>query len=84
MGLLQNVNPPRLPNAPEQYSKEHMDRLGNVLNLFFSQINAVQNISVSNVNINVNTLPTEADVAVLRSGDIYRDTTAANVIKVKP
>jgi len=29
-------------------------------------------------------LPTQADLASLRSGDIYYDTTAGNVLKIKP
>jgi hypothetical protein len=28
-------------------------------------------------------LPTQADLANLRSGDVYRDTTAGNVLKIK-
>jgi hypothetical protein len=51
--------------------------------LFFKQINAVQQLNVASLNIDINTLPTEADVANLRVGDVYRDTTASNVLKVK-
>ena len=34
-------------------------------------------------NINVNTLPTDADLANLRVGDVYRDVGAGNVLKIK-
>jgi hypothetical protein len=83
MGLLANRAPPNPPNPPAEYSKQYFDRLVNILNLFFQQINAVQAISVAQLNININTLPTQADLANLRSGDVYRDTTAGNVLKIK-
>ena len=61
----------------------YMRALTNALRLYFNNISAVQPLSVSNLNISVDTLPTEASVATLRSGDIYRDSTASNVLKVK-
>jgi hypothetical protein len=51
--------------------------------LFFQQTNAVQQINIASLNIDINTLPTQADVADLRVGDVYRDTSASNVLKVK-
>lgn len=83
MGLLANRAPPNPPLPPDEYSKPYFDRLVNILNLFFQQINAVQPISIAQLNIDINTLPTQADLANLRSGDVYRDTTAGNVLKVK-
>lgn len=83
MGLLANRAPPNPPIAPAEYDKAYFDRLVNILNLFFQQINAVQAISVAQLNINIKTLPTQADLANLRSGDVYRDTAAGNVLKVK-
>ena len=83
MGLLANRAPPNPPNPPEEYNKPYFDRLVNILNLFFQQINAIQPISIAQLNINVDTLPTQADLANLREGDVYRDTTAGNVLKVK-
>lgn len=83
MGFLANRAPPNPPLPPEEYSKPYFDRLVNVYNLFFQQINAIQAVSVAQLNINIQTLPTEASYATLRSGDVYRDTTAANVLKVK-
>ncbi len=84
MGMLQNRNPPRLPDAPVQYSQTHTNGVMNILRQFFDQINAVQNLNVASLNININSLPTDADIATLRSGDIYRDTGAGNVIKIVP
>jgi len=83
MGLLANRAPPNPPLPPAEYSKPYFDRLVNILNLFFQQINAIQPISIAQLNINVDTLPTQADLANLREGDVYRDTAAGNVLKVK-
>lgn len=33
-----NVTPPSLPLAPEEYNRQYMDRLANVLRLFFNQV----------------------------------------------
>lgn len=83
MGLLANRAPPNPPLPPEEYNKQYFDRLVNVLNLFFQQINAVQAISIAQLNIDLKTLPTQTSLANLRTGDVYRDTTAGNVLKVK-
>jgi hypothetical protein len=34
-----NVSPPSLPLAPEEYNRQYMDKLSNVLRLFFNQLN---------------------------------------------
>ena len=83
MSLFTISSPPRLPTAPEEYSEPYMSGLINVLYLYFQQINAIQQINVTKLNIDVARLPTQADVATLRSGDVYRDTTAGNVLKIK-
>ena len=75
--------PPRLPAAPGDYEPAYFDALLSTLRLYFNQINNVQQINVSKLNISLDTLPTEADVANLRAGDVYRDTTASTVLKVK-
>lgn len=75
--------PPALPTPPADYERRYMDQLLNVLRLHFFAQDSVQNINVASLNLNLNTLPTDADVASLRSGDVYRDTTAGNVLKVK-
>ena len=84
MGLFANIKPPNLALAPVEYDQEYMNKLNNTLRLFFNNLDAVQPISVANLNIDIRTLPTEAALSTLRSGDVYRDTTAGNVLKVKP
>jgi hypothetical protein len=82
MGMF-NVTPPRLPTAPTEYNVTFMNQLLNVLYLYFQRIDGIQPISVSQLNFDLNTLPTDASLSTLRSGDVYRDTTAGNVLKVK-
>ena len=74
---------PVLPIPPTQYSVEYMDQLLRVLRLYFSDLDAVTPVRAATLNIDLRTLPTEADVADLRTGDVYRDSTANNVLKVK-
>lgn len=76
------ASPPRLPTAPNEYDPVFMSQMLNILNLFFQQINAVQPISIAQLNIDVERFPTEADVADLRVGDVYRDT-ADDTLKIK-
>ena len=83
MGMFRNTAPPALPHATKLYDEQYINQLISALRLYFGRISAVQDINISSLNLNVDTLPTEADVATLRAGDVYRDTTAANVLKVK-
>jgi hypothetical protein len=83
MSLFTIVSPPRPTSAPKEYDQGFMAQMQNILNLFFQQVNAVQPINIAKLNIDLNTLPTQANLATLRSGDVYRDTTAGNVLKVK-
>ena len=83
MSLFTIVVPPRPTSAPTQYDQGFMAQMQNILNLFFQQINAVQPINIAKLNIDLNTLPTEAALTTLRKGDVYRDTTAGNALKVK-
>jgi hypothetical protein len=78
-----NVPPPNLPLAPEEYERGYQDQLNNVLRLYFTLVSAPQNFDVLGVNFDVARMATQADLATLRSGDVYRDTTAGNVLKVK-
>jgi hypothetical protein len=82
MGLFIS-NPPSLPTPPAEYSRSYMDQLLNILRLHFFAQNSVQNINVANLNLNLSTLPTQTSLAQLRPGDVYRDTTADNALKVK-
>jgi hypothetical protein len=83
MGMLSLQSTPNLPLPPAAYSREYLNALNNVLRLFFNNINAVQVLSLAGLNLDLNTLPTEANIAILRIGDVYRDTTADNALKVK-
>ncbi len=78
-----NVTPPSLPLAPEQYDRQYMDKLNNALRLFFNQTSTPGPLAAASLNLNVNTLPTQANLATLRTGDVYRDT-ATNTLKIKP
>jgi hypothetical protein len=60
-----------------------MDKLNNALRLFFNQISTPGPLAGASINLNVNTLPTQANLATLRTGDVYRDT-ATNTLKIKP
>jgi hypothetical protein len=78
-----NVAPPRLINAPNQYDRAYQDQLNNVLRLYFNEVGAQRDWAVLGLSIAVDRMPTQADVADLRVGDVYRDTSAGNVLKVK-
>lgn len=84
MSLFSRATPPLLPLAPQEYDAAYVNHLNNVLSLFFQQLNAAQPLNVAQLNMDTGTLPTEANLATLRSGSVYRDTTAGNVLKVKP
>jgi hypothetical protein len=51
-----------------------MNALSNVIRLFFNEINAVQQLNLASLNLDLRTLPTDADLPNLRVGDVYRDT----------
>jgi len=74
--------PPRLPAPPPEYDAAYMGQMLNVLNLFFQRLNAIQPINIAQLNINIDTLPTQASLANLRVGEVYRDT-ADNRLKIK-
>jgi hypothetical protein len=94
-----NVVAPRLPNATPEYDAGAMNQLLNILRLYFNQLDAagpmvaasqfngtavVAGLSFApNAGTTTPSLPTQADLANLRVGDIYYDTTASNVLKVK-
>jgi len=77
-----NDAPPRLPAPPPEYDAAYMGQMLNVLNLFFQRLNAIQPLNIAQLNINIDTLPTQADLANLRVGEVYRDT-ADNRLKIK-
>jgi hypothetical protein len=69
-----NAGQPRLPAAPDQYDRRYQDQLTNVLRLYFNLLNNPGDMGASSLNFNLATLPTDADLANLRLGDVYRDT----------
>jgi hypothetical protein len=69
-----NAIPPSLPLAPEEYESRYFSQLNNVLRLYFNQLNNPGDMGGTTLNLNLETLPTEADLPNLRLGDVYRDT----------
>lgn len=68
-----NVTPPNLPLAPNEYERRYQDQLNNILRLFFNQLSNPGDMGGATLNLDLNTLPTSADFATLRSGDVYYD-----------
>ena len=77
-----NVTPPSLPLAPDQYERRYQDQLNNVLRLFFNQLSNPGDVGAATLNINLDTVPTEADLPNLRLGDVFRDTTTGSTSQV--
>ena len=69
-----NATPPSLPLAPAEYESRYFSQLNNVLRLYFNQLSNPGDMGGSTLNLNLATLPTEADLPNLRLGDVYRDT----------
>ena len=69
-----NATPPSLPLAPAEYDSRYISQLNNVLRLYFNQLSNPGDMGGSTLNLNLATLPTEADLPNLRLGDVYRDT----------
>jgi len=68
-----NATPPSLPLAPNEYERRYQDQLNNILRLYFNQLNNPGDMGGATLNLNLDTLPTEADLPNLRLGDVYRD-----------
>ena len=69
-----NAKAPSLPLAADEYEREYFDKLTNVLRLYFNQLDNPGPMGATSLNFDLNTLPTDADLANLRLGDVYRDT----------
>lgn len=74
---------PLLPQPPKDYDSGYFNQLLRALSTYFKSRDAVQPVRATFLNVFIDTLPTEAQVGTLRVGDIYRDSTAGNVLKVK-
>jgi hypothetical protein len=87
--MFQNQGVPSIPAAPAQYDQAFMDALTNVLRLFYNNVNAVQNLNLASLNLDLRTLPTDAAYDKLRFGDVYRDTqggtisSGSNILRIK-
>ena len=69
-----NATSPSLPLPPDEYNRRYFDQLTNVLRLYFNQLSNPGDMGGATLNLNLDTLPTEADLPNLRLGDVYRDT----------
>jgi hypothetical protein len=69
-----NATSPSLPLPPDAYDRRYFDQLTNILRLYFNQLSNPGDMGGSTLNLNLETLPTEADLPNLRLGDVYRDT----------
>ena len=69
-----NATPPNLSLPPNEYDRRYFDQLTNILRLYFNQLNNPGDMGGATLNLNLETLPTEADLPNLRLGDVYRDT----------
>ena len=69
-----NATSPSLPLPPDEYNRRYFDQLTNVLRLYFNQLSNPGDMGGATLNLNLETLPTEADLPTLRLGDVYRDT----------
>jgi hypothetical protein len=94
-----NVVSPRLANAPAEYDAGAFNQILNALRLYFNQLDNAGPIAgasqfngaavVSGLSFPPNagatapSLPTQANLSMLCVGDIYYDTSANNVLKVK-
>ncbi len=78
------IRPPVLGSATEAYDQSAMSRFISELRSYFERSNQPHPMNASTLNINMNTLPTQVALATLSSGDVYVDTSAGNVLKIKP
>lgn len=83
-----NATPPNLPLAPREYDPRFQDQLNSVLRLFFAQLSNPGPVGATTLNFDLRYLPTDADIATLRIGDVFRDTTTgatanSQVLRVK-
>jgi len=83
---------PRLPSAPLEYDQRFMDEFIRILRLYFSQTDNPGALRATTLNLStinqttglaVISIPTQTSLATLRTGDVYYDTTAGNVLKIK-
>ena len=69
-----NATSPSLPLPPDEYDRRYFDQFTNILRLYFNQLSNPGDMGGATLNLNLATLPTDADLPNLRLGDVYRDT----------
>lgn len=69
-----------LPFPPTEYEEQYFNAMVRALNVYFQQ--QLNPGPINGSTLNLSSLPTSS--AGLRSGDIWVDTTAANVLKRVP
>lgn len=65
---------PRLPDPPAEYDPQYFAQLNQILTFFLLQLTELHALQGASLNLDLRTLPTDADLANLRSGDVYMDT----------
>ena len=90
-----NVVAPRLPSPPQEYDPVYMNQLLSLLRLYFNQLDnagpmagstqtngtdVVSGLSFFPTSGTSPSLPTDAEFASLRIGDVYRDTVTTATI----
>lgn len=78
------MNIPEFGNPPPEYTSTWFAQMLQRLRVTFNQLNTFQPVLAASVHTQPGKFPTQLDLANLRSGDMYIDTAAANVLKVKP
>ena len=78
------IRPPSFGSAPGQYEPTFFNGILRDIRAFIDRMNAPYPHNASTLNISRDTLPTDADAATLRDGDVFRDSTASNVLKSWP
>lgn len=69
-----------LPFPPDEYDPKYFNEMIRTLNLYFRQLQNPGPVIASTLQLT--NIPTSA--AGLRTGDVWEDTGAANVLKVAP
>lgn len=79
------MNIPEFGSVPHEYSVSWVAQLTQRLRTTFQQLNTFQPILAGSIFTGTDgRFATEASLADLKSGQAYIDTTAGNVLKVKP
>lgn len=79
------MNVPEFGSVPTEYRQAWFAQMLQRLRTTFNQLNTFQPVLAGQILTGEdNRFPTQADLANLRKGEVYIDTAAGNVLKVKP